>query len=88
MYFDEMKSGEDDPAVDEREFDATTDTEPIEFLRRLPGITEANYRKVIDSVEDLHELSQMTQKQMQNLIGPLNGNKLYTFFNTVYNTVE
>ena len=35
----------------------------IDFIRRLPGVTEANYRRVIDAVESPAKLAEMTQEQ-------------------------
>ena len=41
----------------------------IDFIRRLPGVTEANYRRVIDAVESPAKLAEMTQEQLARVLG-------------------
>lgn len=80
--FDDLKEHQDEPS--EAGFDTGSASEPVEFLLRLPGITQANYKSVVDEVENIFELSQMSQAKLQKLIGPRNGSKLYSFFNSPY----
>jgi ERCC4-type nuclease len=70
---------------DEKEFDASTDTDPVEFLRRLPGITPFNISKVIDQVDNIHELSKMSKTKLTELLGMKGGQQLHTFLNKSYN---
>ena len=84
-YFEELKQHEEEPEADDREFDAATDTDPIEFLRRLPGITPGNLQKVINEVDNLHALSQMSKPSLMKLLGARNGQKLHRFFTKRYN---
>ena len=86
--FEELKQGEEEPVPDEKEFDAATDTDPVEFLRRLPGVTPFNIFKVIEEVDNLHELSRMSKAKLMNLLGAKNGAKLHKFFNTSYENVQ
>jgi DNA excision repair protein ERCC-4 len=51
-----------------------------EILLSLPGINVQNFRKVMNNVESLAELSKMSQAQLTPLIGPVNAKKLYVFF--------
>ena len=81
--FSMLKEGKPEPKV-EIDTEILEDLEPQEFLRRLPGITNANFYRVVHSCANLYELSQKTQDQMEELIGKVNGKKLYDFFNTVY----
>ena len=53
---------------------------PKAFLSRLPGITSKNIRRVINSVESLHALAQYSMAQMEELIGAIDGKKLFDFF--------
>ena len=41
----------------------------IDFIRRLPGVTEANYRRVIDAVESPAKLAEMTQERLARVLG-------------------
>ena len=87
-FFEELKQEEDEPEADEREFDAATDTDPIEFLRRLPGITPGNIQKVIDEVENLHALSKMSKPSLMKLLGARNGQKLHRFLTKRYDSAQ
>ena len=51
-----------------------------EVLLSLPGITVHNYRSVIAEVENIAELSSMTEAQLAKLLGQANGKKLFEFF--------
>lgn len=53
----------------------------IELLKRLPGITESNIQNIIDNIENLYELSQLSYTQLSKLIGKQNAVQLYDFFN-------
>lgn len=55
---------------------------PTDVLRGLPGITFSNYRKVVNSVASIRELSDMCESVLQDLIGVENGRVLFRFFNT------
>lgn len=57
-------------------------TNAIDVLKKLPGINEHNYRKVLAKVESLAELSSMGQDELAQLVGKANGKKLHAFFNT------
>lgn len=50
------------------------------MLLSLPGINTLNYRSIINNVENISELSEMTVEQLTPLIGPVNAKKLVGFF--------
>ena len=56
--------------------------EAVEMLKRLPGINAHNWRKVSEAAGTLQELSSMSMKKLQQLLGKDNGTKLYRFFGT------
>lgn len=81
--FQDIKLTNDDPSLEKLGIDEETEIQeaPIEVLKNLPGITPHNMYEVIQKVKNLAELSQMSLEEMKILIGPINGPKLYDFFN-------
>ncbi|CAK8987349.1 DNA repair endonuclease XPF (DNA excision repair protein ERCC-4) [Durusdinium trenchii] len=59
----------------------TSNTGAQELLRRLPGINVHNYVKVMRSVKNLRELSEMSLQSLTKLIGKGPAAKLFKFFN-------
>ncbi|KAG7390554.1 DNA repair endonuclease XPF [Phytophthora pseudosyringae] len=57
-------------------------TSSIDVLKKLPGINEHNFRKMLASVTNLAELSRMTLDELTELLGKANGKKLHTFLNS------
>ncbi|POM59367.1 DNA repair endonuclease XPF [Phytophthora palmivora] len=57
-------------------------TSSMDVLKKLPGINEHNFRKVLASVKNLAELSRLTLDKLTELLGKTNGKKLHTFFNS------
>ncbi len=51
-----------------------------DMLLSLPGISVHNFRDIMNNVNNLAELSNMTEQQLTPLIGPVNAKKLVTFF--------
>eukprot|EP00981_Chlorochromonas_danica_P014258 scaffold7628_cov253-Ochromonas_danica.AAC.19 len=51
-----------------------------EILLSLPGINVHNFREVMHRVENLAELSKMTESELSPIIGPANALKLVSFF--------
>ncbi len=51
-----------------------------EILLSLPGINVHNFREVMSSVENLCELSKMSEVQLTPLVGPVSAKKLCAFF--------
>lgn len=51
-----------------------------EILLSLPGINVHNFREVMNGVENLSELSKMSEVQLTPLVGPVSAKKLYAFF--------
>lgn len=60
-------------------FDNSYNLTPQDVLLALPGLTTKNYRLVSNSVRDLKELCDMTQEEMNHLIGVEAGRRLYAF---------
>jgi DNA excision repair protein ERCC-4 len=57
-------------------------TSSIDVLKKLPGINDHNFRKVLASVKNLAELSRQSLDELTELLGKANGKKLHTFFNS------
>jgi DNA excision repair protein ERCC-4 len=45
----------------------------------MPGVTSANYKLIMNDMEDLSELMRASQKRLKDLIGEEFGRKLYNF---------
>ncbi len=41
----------------------------IDLLRRLPGVTDANYRSLMNGVSSLAELATVSQERLEQLMG-------------------
>jgi DNA excision repair protein ERCC-4 len=52
-----------------------------DMLLRLPGINLHNARKVMKECNNITELANMSRDDLKLLLGPLSGQKLFTFFN-------
>ncbi|CAG8618224.1 23974_t:CDS:10 [Dentiscutata erythropus] len=52
---------------------------PQDILRTLPGITAKNYKHVMSKVDNLRELTELSLRELQILIGVENGKKLHEF---------
>ena len=65
---------------DQTETDIESRLAAMEMLMSLPGINPQNYFEITKNVENLLELSKMTEGQLTPLIGPINAKKLVTFF--------
>jgi hypothetical protein len=59
----------------------TVDMIQHDLLRKLPGVTASNYWKIISTVRDLRELSNMSVEELTPLMSVGNARKLHTFFN-------
>ena len=51
-----------------------------DMLLSLPGINVHNFRAVMDKVENIAELSTLSEKELATLIGSVNAKKLFNFF--------
>jgi DNA excision repair protein ERCC-4 len=51
-----------------------------EMLMRLPGVSVAIARKIMDNVDSLAELSALSREELRKVAGPVVGQKLFTFF--------
>lgn len=57
-------------------------TSSMDVLKKLPGINEHNFRKVLAKVDTLAELSRLSLDELTQLIGKVCAKKLHTFFTT------
>lgn len=53
-----------------------------DILLKLPGIYNHNIFNLMHTCDTLVEVSNLSEKEMRELLGNVNGKKLYTFFNT------
>lgn len=44
-------------------------TSAVEFLRRLPGVTDSNYRALMDGCKSLSELATLPVERLAELMG-------------------
>ena len=44
-------------------------TSAVEFLRRLPGVTDSNYRAIMDGCKSLAELAILPMEKLAELMG-------------------
>ncbi|GLD98642.1 hypothetical protein PINS_up007359 [Pythium insidiosum] len=54
----------------------------VDVLRKLPGITDHNYRKVLARVRTLAELSRLSLEELTALLGQICGKRLHTFLHS------
>ena len=53
-----------------------------DVLAALPGISTKTYRSVMRNVDNLRQLTEMSCKAMQDMLGLEDGQRLYDFVNT------
>merc|ERR1712228_716463 len=51
-----------------------------DMLLRLPGINLNNARKVMNACTCIADLAKMSRDKLKELLGPVSGQKLFTFF--------
>lgn len=57
----------------------------VDLLRRLPGITERNYRKVMHKVESIEKLCGLTEEEIADVLEDARQAKtLHTFLHTPF----
>lgn len=57
----------------------------LNFLRSIPGITEANSLLIINKVQSLYEFCQMSEEDIGAIIGRENAKKVFDFLDAKYN---
>ena len=67
----EVEDGEEENEINEAARD---------MLLRLPGITVQNARTIMAHCDTIADLAEMSRDELKRLIGPLSGQKLFTFF--------
>jgi DNA excision repair protein ERCC-4 len=57
----------------------------VDLLRRLPGITDNNYRRVVAKVESVEKLCELTEEQIAEVLGDARQAKtLHTFLHAPF----
>lgn len=56
------------------------------MLLRLPGVTPHNARKIMSEVDSIADLAELSRDELKSMIGPVAGQKLFTFFRQRFNT--
>jgi len=51
-----------------------------DMLLRLPGVNVHNARGIMKACDSIAELAEMPRDEMKRLMGPVAGQKLFTFF--------
>ncbi|CAI7847050.1 unnamed protein product, partial [Closterium sp. NIES-53] len=82
--FASLKTNQDEPSVDQAmrvgvptedglvegdTRDEHFNTTAVEFLRRLPGVSDANYRSLVDNCDSLAELALMHVEELAPIMG-------------------
>ena len=50
------------------------------MLLRLPGVNPHNARKIMSECESIAELAELSREELRTMVGPIAGQKLFTFF--------
>ncbi|CAG8468790.1 14528_t:CDS:10 [Cetraspora pellucida] len=86
QIFEDLKESRDQPDLEtaqsigvENEDITDYNLSPQDILRALPGITAKNYKHIMSKVENLRELTELSLRELQILIGAENGKTLYEF---------
>lgn len=64
---------------DDGEIDEVNDA-ARDMLLRLPGVNVHNARKIMNVCDSIAELADMPREKLKELLGPITGQKLFTFF--------
>ena len=56
----------------------------MNMLKRLPGINENNLHGVLNAIDCVADLAEMSEAQLVPIIGPVNAKKLYLFFRATF----
>lgn len=85
-----LKMGQEEPdpiiaqSIGEVEGEDDISDNAIELLKRLPGITRQNINTVLNSVNNLNELSNLSYAELSKMLGKQNACLLYDFLNQDY----
>ncbi|KAI8066812.1 hypothetical protein BC940DRAFT_340698 [Gongronella butleri] len=86
--FKELKEAHEEPDADTaaqvgvdnaNQLNTMVSATPEDVLRSMPGVTSRNYRLLMKAVTNLEELTQLTERELQSIIGIAPGRKLYGF---------
>ena len=58
-----------------------------DMLLRLPGINVHNARKVMNGCDTIADIAEMSREQLRVLLGPISGQKLFTFFRQKFTSI-
>ncbi|CAM1502025.1 Fc.00g040090.m01.CDS01 [Cosmosporella sp. VM-42] len=89
--FESLKALEEEPdpiaAVragldkDTKAEDQAFNQEPQNMLSIVPGVTPQNIKNIVFEVENVKEVANMTEKELEPLVGKGAGHRIYEFFN-------
>ncbi|KAI9101201.1 hypothetical protein DFS34DRAFT_578158 [Phlyctochytrium arcticum] len=86
---EDLKKNQEEPNMEDamavgvdnvESIDSSFNITPSDVLRSLPGINSKNYRHVMLKVDNLLQLSELTLKECQDILGQENGRMLHRFF--------
>ncbi|RHY31493.1 hypothetical protein DYB32_003453, partial [Aphanomyces invadans] len=89
FLFKLVKKGQEDPSVEAAMAAGSTasnaglNSNAIDVLRKLPGVNDHNYRKLVASCRNLADLSSKSVQELEKWIGATCAKKLHAFFNHV-----
>ncbi|ODV82449.1 uncharacterized protein CANTADRAFT_19997 [Suhomyces tanzawaensis NRRL Y-17324] len=55
--------------------------DPIDFIQNIPGINAANYHLIVQKVQSIEKLVELSKEQFLEILGLENGRKAYNFIN-------
>uniref|UniRef100_A0A7S3DQ22 Uncharacterized protein n=1 Tax=Entomoneis paludosa TaxID=265537 RepID=A0A7S3DQ22_9STRA len=71
-------SGKNDSTGEEEEDEVNEAARDV--LLRLPGVTVQAARRIMEQVDSLAELADLSRDELRKIAGPVAGQKLFTFF--------
>jgi len=71
-----------DSSISAETFDQNEDAK--DMILRLPGITKQNSTKILNHCQSIAHLSKMPREELKELIGPMSGQKLFTFLRQTF----
>ncbi|XP_045159646.2 DNA repair endonuclease XPF-like isoform X1 [Mercenaria mercenaria] len=93
--FEEIKMGREQPdaneamtvsSVEDIEWSDKYSHQPQDMLLRMPGVNSKNYRQIMNKVQDLAELSTMSEVELTSIMGhSQNAKQLWNFLHKEHN---
>ncbi|PTB70559.1 DNA repair protein [Trichoderma citrinoviride] len=61
--------------------DQVFNQEPQEMLSKVPGVTPQNIKSLVLDTENIREMANMTEKELEPIVGKTSARQIYGFFN-------